>query len=144
MSNFLFLGAIFLAGALIYRHRHAILVRLRRFDERNAARREEEWQALFDSNAHYRHTVRLMEEQFEPVQEFPYSDPRTGPGAMRYVFQGVDYGSREEAEAARRGAIIEKARTFYMEMDTIMLRRGSQHERTPDALGLPEPKQEGQ
>ena len=139
MSQFLWLGAIFIAGALLFKWRKEIVLKLKRFDARNAARRQEEFQALFDPNAHYRQTLRLVEEQFEPVQEYRDPDPRTGVKLPRFVFLGVDYDTREEAEAARRKAIIDQARAFYIEMDTNILRRGAQHERTPDAPGLPSP-----
>jgi hypothetical protein len=141
LSQFLWLGVLFIVGALLYRYWRDIVRGLKRFDAKNAARQQEEWNALFDSSAHYRQTVKLAEEQFEPVQEYPYSDPRTGMKMTRFVFQGEDYETREHAEAARRAAIIERARAFYIEMDTIMLRRGAQHERTPDAKGLPKPRQ---
>jgi hypothetical protein len=139
LSQFLLLAAAFIAGALLYKWRKDIVLRLKRFDARNAARREEEWQALFDPNAHYRQTLRLVEEQFEPVQEYRDPDPKTGVKLPRYVFLGVDYDTRAEAEAARRKAIIDRARAFYIDMDTMVLRRGAQHERTPDAPGLPSP-----
>jgi hypothetical protein len=140
MSQFLLLLFAFLAVALLYRWRDAIIARLKAFDARNAARREEELRARYDANAHYRHTLRLAEEEFEEVREFRARDPRTGVDLPRYVFLGEEYATREEAEAARRAAIIDKARAFYVEMDTIMLRRGAQHERTPDAKPLPSPK----
>jgi hypothetical protein len=121
--------------------RERITGAFRRFDARNAARRAEEAQALFDRYAHYRQTVELAEEQVEEVTKFRVTNPRTGEPMERFVFQGVQYATRREAEAARHDVILEKAREFYMELDQIYLgRRGW---REPDGpASLPAPKSE--
>jgi hypothetical protein len=93
------------------------------FEARNAARRADEARALFDNYAHYRQTMELAEEQVEEVQKFRTTDTRTGEPQERYVFEGVQYATRREAEAARHEAIIGKAREFYMELDKMYLSR---------------------
>jgi hypothetical protein len=119
---------------LVFRDR--IVGALKRFDERNVARRAEEARALFDRYAHYRQTVELAEEQVEDVTKFRTTDARTGEPMERFVFQGIQYATRREAEAARHDAIIEKAREFYMELDKMYLsRRGWREPReAPPAL----------
>lgn len=93
---------------------------LRRFDARNVRRKQEQFAARFDPNAHYRETMRLAEEQVEEITEI------TDPGPVtRFLFNGEEYDRREDAEAARVALVFEKARGFYMELDTIYLgRRG--------------------
>jgi len=89
---------------------------LRRFDARNARRKQEQFAARFDPNAHFRETMRLAEEQVEEITEVP------GPATI-YLFNGEEYDRREEAEAVRAAMVFEKARGFYVELDTIYLGR---------------------
>jgi hypothetical protein len=123
LRNFLVVAIVLAFVALFLTFRERITGAFRRFDARNAARRAEEARALFDRYAHYRQTVELAEEQVEEVMKFRTSDPRTGEPQERYVFLGVQYATRREAETARHEAIIEKAREFYMELDQIYLSR---------------------
>jgi len=122
--NLLSLAILLVAGALIYKFHHRILLPFRRFEANNAARRAEEARALFDRYAHYRQTVQLAEEQVEEVTKLKMADARTGEPVDRYMFLGVTYGTRREAEAARHAAVIEKAREFYIDLDRIYLSRG--------------------
>jgi uncharacterized protein (DUF1684 family) len=126
MLDALILGILFCAGAALYRFRAPIVAALRRFDARNAARQEEDFRARFEADAHYRHTLRLVDEQVEAVSALRISDTRTGILVPRYVFLGETYATREEAEAARRSAVVAQARAFYVDMDTAALRRGAQ------------------
>src|SRR5882672_12673593 len=121
--NLVSVALIFLAAALFYRFRERILTPLRRFEANNAARRAEEARALFDRYAHYRQTVRLAEEQVEEVAKLRAADARTGEPVERYVFLGVPYATRREAEAARHAAVVEKAREFYIDLDRMYLSR---------------------
>ena len=98
---------IFLLGAiLLYRLRAPILAMLRRFDEKNRARQIEEIQDRRDRLAHYKHTLRLAEEQVEEVNEIKVRDMRTGEDLKRYVFEGEMYATREEAEETRKDSIV--------------------------------------
>src|SRR6266850_5700844 len=121
--NLVSLALILVAAALFYRFRESILMPLRRFEANNAARRGEEARALFDRYAHYRQTVQLAEEQVEEVTKLRAADARSGEPVERYVFLGVSYGTRREAEAARHAAIVEKAREFYIDLDRMYLSR---------------------
>ena len=131
IQNLLVVAAILAVVAVFLAFRDRIVGALKRFDARNAARRAEEARALFDSYAHYRQTVELAEEQVEEVTKFRTTDARTGEPVEAFIFLGIQYATRREAEAARHEAIVEKAREFYMELDQIYLgRRGW---REPDA-----------
>src|SRR5215207_9623481 len=101
LRNFLIVAIILALVAIFLTFRERITGAFRRFDARNAARRAEEARALFDRYAHYRQTVELAEEQVEEVMKFRTSDPRTGEPQERYVFLGVQYATRREAETAR-------------------------------------------
>ena len=131
IQNLLIVAVILAVVAVFLAFRDRIVGALKRFDARNAARRAEEARALFDGYAHYRQTMELAEEQVEDVTKFRTTDARTGEPVEAYIFLGIQYATRREAEAARHEAIIEKAREFYMELDQIYLgRRGW---REPDA-----------
>jgi hypothetical protein len=127
---------VLLAVALIYKFRLRILMPLRRFEANNAARRAEEARALFDRYAHYRQTVQLAEEQVEEVTKLKVADRRTGEPLDRYLFLGVTYGTRREAEAARHETVIEKAREFYIDLDRMYLSRRGWRERKRDLPAL--------
>jgi len=137
--NLISVALFLLAGALIYKFRLRILLPLRRFEANNAARRAEEARALFDRYAHYRQTVQLAEEQVEEVSKLKVADPRTGEPLDRYVFLGVTYGTRREAETARHEVVIEKAREFYIDLDRMYLSRRGWRERKGDLPALTDP-----
>ena len=119
MENIILICVIFLGGVALYRWGRPILAALRRFDARNAKRQAEQSAARFDPDAHYRETMRLADEQVEDIVEF------TEPGPVkRYLFDGEEYDRREDAETARIAKVIEMARGFYVELDTIYLGRG--------------------
>src|SRR5260221_86049 len=106
MSNLLWLILTFCAGALLYGFRRRFVDAFRRFDERNAQRRAEEARALFDRYAHYRQTVQFAEEEIEPVSKIIVPDERTGEPVTRYLFLGVQYATRGDAETARYAKVI--------------------------------------
>lgn len=123
LQNLLTVAVIFALIALFMAFRDRIVGAFQRFEARNAARRADEARALFDNYAHYRQTMELAEEQVEEVQKFRTTDTRTGESTEHYAFEGVQYATRREAEAARHDAIIGKAREFYMELDKMYLSR---------------------
>ena len=133
MWNLIWLAAAFSAGIFFYAYGQPILAALRRFDERNAARRAEEFAARFDALAHYRQTMRAAEEQVEDVIKVSVPNARTGVPLPRYIFLGVEYATLTEAEAARQSAIVAQARAFYRELDTLWL-KGRRSYNTEDAV----------
>ena len=122
--NIVLIAVVFCAGAILYR---PALRALRRFDARNRARRQDEFESRFDPLAHYRETMRLAEEQVEKVLRIEAPDARTGVMLPRYVFLGEEYASEEEAEETRRAMVMAKARDFYAELDSLRLSGGFQH-----------------
>jgi hypothetical protein len=115
-----------LAAILLYRFHRQILAALARFDARNMARKFEEARDRRDRLAHYRHTVRLAEEQVDDITEIAASDERTATPITRFVFAGESFATREDAEAARAQAIMAKARDFYVELPAALSRRGGE------------------
>jgi hypothetical protein len=109
-----------LAAVALYK---PVLRALRKFEERNAERRMQELKSAMDAYSHYRQTMEFVEEQIEPVSTLTVRDERTGEPLTRYVFLGVWYAARQEAEAARYAAIVEKAREFYVDLDRVFLSR---------------------
>lgn len=117
-------AGVVLAAILAYAFRKPVLAALSRFDARNAERRFEELSDRRDRNAHYKHTLRLAEEQVDVVTEIAVPDQRTGSPVSRFLFAGELFAKREEAEEARKVAIFAKAREFYVELPAALTRRG--------------------
>jgi len=125
MTHSLYVTAgIVLAAILLYRFHQPILAALARFDARNMARKFAEARDRRDRLAHYRHTVRLAEEQVDEITEIAGSDQRTAAPVIHFVFAGETFATREDAEAARNHAIMAKARDFYAELPAALSRRG--------------------
>jgi hypothetical protein len=70
--------AFIFVALLLYRFRGVWLSALKRFDERNVARLEQEQRDKADPVAHFRHTLSVAGEQVEEVQEIVEPDERTG------------------------------------------------------------------
>jgi hypothetical protein len=124
MRDLFSMAAFLLVLILLYGFRRPILAALKRFDEANIARRTEETHDRVDRLAHFKHTLRLAEEQVEDVTEMIGRDTRTGSPITLFVFEGEQFHSRDEAEAARNEAIVAKAREFYRELPVELMRRG--------------------
>lgn len=128
MSDVVTLAVVFVLAATLYKFRARIFLALRRFDARNAFRRYEELRDRHDRFAHYKHTMRMAEEEVEDVSEVTVPDERTGTPVKRFLFLGQHYGTRDEAEMARRASVMAKARDFYLDLDNLYLgRRHGQH-----------------
>lgn len=126
MSGLYSTAAVILAGLLLYYFRGYWLGALKRFDERNVARREEERRDKTDPLAHFRHTLRIAGEQVEDVMEIVEPDERTGDPVTRYIFGAEKFATREEAENARNVVIVAKARIFYRHLPAALAaRKGS-------------------
>ncbi len=126
MSSLYTTAGLLLIAILVYRFRAEILAVLKHFDERNVARQEEEKRDRTDPVAHYKHTLRLANEQVEEVGELVERDERTGDDVTRYVFEGEKFATRREAEAARDTVVVAKARIFYRELPAALAaRRGN-------------------
>lgn len=110
---------------LVFGYRERILDVLRRFDRRNAQRQIEQMQERNDPVAHFRHTMKLAEEQVEEIAELPTIDPRTATPVTRYIFQGEIFATRGEAEKVRAEAVGQIARGFYAELPKALAARGN-------------------
>lgn len=123
MESLILTTVLIICAILLYRFRAPLVEALRRFDARNVARIEEQARDRHDRFAHYKHTLQLAEEQVEEVGEVPALDQRTGTAVIRYVFEGEQFASRDEAEAARQRSIVTKARQFYQELPAALAAR---------------------
>jgi hypothetical protein len=106
-------AALILAGLLVYRFRRFWLGGLRRFDERNRARIEQEQRDRTDPTAHFRHTLEAAGQEVEEVYAIEVPDARTGDPVTRYVFGAEKFATREEAEEVRNIVVVAKARLYY-------------------------------
>jgi hypothetical protein len=118
-------AGVVLAAILAYRFHRPFLAALNRFDARNRARKSDEARDRHDRLAHYRHTLRLAEEQVDMVREVTVPDERTGLPVPRFLFAGETFASRDDAETARKEAIVTTAREFYVELPSALSRRGN-------------------
>ncbi|GAA0550242.1 hypothetical protein FHS83_001221 [Rhizomicrobium palustre] len=114
-----------LAAVALYWLGPKVIAAFRRFDDENRARIENERADRRDAAAHIRHTLGVASEQVEDILEVAESDPRTGMMVTRYIFEGVRYGSRAEAENIRAQKIGDIARGFYRELPAALAARRS-------------------
>ena len=115
--------AFIIAGLLFYRFWPAILAAVKRFDDHNRARIEADRRDRGDHLAHFRHTLRIAEEQVEEIGEIEAHDERTGGPVKRYLFEGEHFAVRREAEHAREEKVRALARSFYMELPAALTAR---------------------
>ena len=108
---------------VIYRFRRDIAAALARFDRRNVQRLEDEQRDRSDPIAHFRHTLKVAEEQVEEVSEITVPDERLGAPVTRFVFEGEQFTSRFDAERVRAEKIRAIARGFYMELPRALAQR---------------------
>ena len=130
MRDLVILVGFFVVLATLYKFRARIFLALHRFDSRNAMRRYEEMRDRHDRFAHYKHTVRMAEEEVEEVMPIEVQDERTGEPVRRFLFLGTQYATHNEAEMARRAAVMAKARDFYLDLDNLWLGRRA-HSKLP-------------
>jgi hypothetical protein len=107
MTNVLWTCAFVLACIGFYRFG---LPWLKRFDQANVARIEQQARDKADTNAHFRHALDVANEQVEEVQEV-----KTG-ALTRYLFEAQAFATREEAEDMRAQRVGVVARRFYDEL----------------------------
>lgn len=108
---------------VIYRYRRDIMAALARFDARNVERIQDEQRDRSDPIAHFRHTLKVAEEQVEEVGEITVSDEKLGSPVTRYVFEGEQFISHFDAERVRAEKIRAIARGFYVELPTALAAR---------------------
>jgi hypothetical protein len=114
MENVLWACAFVLACMGFY---HFVWPALKRFDQTNVARINQQDRDKSDANAHFRHALEVAEEQVEDLQEI-----RKG-SAIHYLFEAQVFSSRDEAEEMRARRIGVVARRFYEELPTALTAR---------------------
>ncbi|HVZ68613.1 MAG TPA: hypothetical protein VG891_04070 [Rhizomicrobium sp.] len=125
MRDLFYMALLVLLLVLMFGYRERILAVLARFDRRNVERQMEQAQERSDPTAHFRHTLKLAEEQVEAISEITVSDERTATPVTRYLFEGETFATRLEAEKARAEAIGRIARGFYAELPRALAGRGN-------------------
>ncbi len=116
--------ALLIAAALLfYWLWPKLAAALKRFDDANRARNESQLRDRRDHLAHFRHTIDVAEEQVEEIVEVYETDPRTATPVKRYVFEGVWYATRDEAEQVRAQKIGDIARGFYRDLPAALAAR---------------------
>jgi len=125
LRDLLTTSAFIAVTLVIYRYRHDIMAALVRFDQRNVKRIADEQRDRTDPIAHFRHTLKVAEEQVEEVSEITVRDSRLGTDVVRYVFEGEQFTSRFEAERVRAEKIRTIARGFYVELPRALAQRKS-------------------
>lgn len=123
LRDLLTTSALIALMLVIYRYRHDIVAALTRFDARNVKRIEDEQRDKSDPIAHFRHTLKVAEEQVEDIGEITVSDEKLGTPVTRYVFEGEQFASRFDAERVRAEKIRAIARGFYVELPTALAAR---------------------
>jgi hypothetical protein len=114
VENMLWMSGFILACLLLYRFG---LPRLKRFDENNVARIEQQARDKSDPNAHIRHALDVASEQVEEVQEIQVG------AVTHYLFEAQTFASRDEAEEMRARRVGTVARRFYEELPAALMGR---------------------
>jgi hypothetical protein len=99
------------------------IARFRRFDANNRARILAERSDRGDVQAHFRHTLKLAEEQVEEVSSVTVSDPRTGTPVQLWLFEGERFLNEEDARVAREARMRDIARGFYVDLPRALAQR---------------------
>jgi len=122
--------ALFIFAILLLVHPR-VLAAFRRFDDGNRARIDAEINDKRDSVAHFRHTLKLAEEQVEEITSFTASDERTGQPVTRWLFEGETFATERDARLAREDQVRKIARGFYMDLPAALAAR-----KGDDRLGM--------
>ena len=119
--NIVAISLIVPAGIVLAHPR--VLGAFRRFDARTRERIASERQDRADALAHFRHTLKLAEEQVEEVSAVTVPDERIGTPVTRYLFEGETFMSEADAAQARADKMRAIARGFYMDLPAALRAR---------------------
>jgi hypothetical protein len=114
--------ALFIFAIILLVHPR-VLGAFRRFDASNRARIEAEQNDKRDDVAHFRHTLKLAEEQVEEIASFSAPDERTGQPVTRWLFDGETFATERDAVRAREDQVRTIARGFYMDLPAALRAR---------------------
>jgi hypothetical protein len=115
MENVWWMSGFILMCLLAYRY---LLPRLKKFDENNVARIQQQARDKSDPSAHIRHALDVASQQVEEIQEIPAG------AATHYLFEAQVFASRDEAEEMRARRVAAVARRFYEDLPAALLGRG--------------------
>ena len=96
---------------------------IRRFDTQVRDRRAQEIRDRGDATAHFRHTLKLAEEQVDDVTSVIVPDERTAQPITRWQFAGETFASEADARRAREDTVRTIARGFYMDLPAALRAR---------------------
>lgn len=122
MTRDLIFTALFIFAILLLVHPR-VLAAFRRFDTNNRARIDAELDDKRDSVAHFRHTLKLAEEQVEDVTSFTVPDERTGQPVTRFLFDGETFTNERDARLTREDQVRKIARGFYIDLPAALRAR---------------------
>jgi len=120
-SELLWTAAAILAAILLFHPRSIAF--FKRVDARNRARILSERSDRQDHLAHFRHTLKLAEEQVEEVSAITVPDERTGTPVTRFLFEGETFAREEDAKAVREERMRAIALGFYRELPAALAAR---------------------
>ena len=123
IANLLTTALLVLAGILLVRFWPQISGAVSRFDAQVRDRRAQEIQDRSDATAHFRHTLKLAEEQVDDVTGITVADERTGQPVTRWLFEGETFATERDARLAREDRVRSIARGFYMDLPAALRAR---------------------
>lgn len=125
IANLITTALFVLAGIFLVRFWPQISGAVNRFDAQARDRHAQEIQDRSDALAHFRHTIKLAEEQVDVVSAVTVSDERTGQPVTRWLFEGETFANERDATRAREDKVRSIARGFYMDLPAALrARRG--------------------
>lgn len=123
IANLIATAAFILAIILIVRFWPQISGAVNRFDAQVRDRRLQEIRDRADATAHFRHTLKLAEEQVDDVTSVTVPDERTGQPVTRWLFEGETFANEADAKHAREDTVRAIARGFYMDLPAALRAR---------------------
>jgi hypothetical protein len=123
IANLITTALLVLAGILLVRFWPRLSGAVNRFDARVRDRRAQEIRDRADALAHFRHTLKLAEEQVDVVSAIAVPDERTGQSVMRWLFEGETFASESDAKRVREDKVRAIARGFYMDLPAALRAR---------------------
>jgi hypothetical protein len=119
--NIVTIALVVLAGLVLVHPR--VTGAFRRFDARNRERILADRLDRGDPQAHFRHTLKLAEEQVEEVSRVTVPDERTGQPVTRFLFEGETFMNEADAQQVRADRMRAIARGFYMDLPAALRAR---------------------
>ena len=123
IANLITTALFVLAGILLVRFWPRISGTVNRFDAQVRDRRMQEIRDRADALAHFRHTLKLAEEQVDVVSAVTVPDERTAQPVTRWLFEGEAFATEEDAKRVREDKMRAIARGFYMDLPAALRAR---------------------